>query len=65
MTKTRVIQVRLNETCILCEQKESEGIHFLDSFVCKHCEKDLIHAEAADLIYDKYVKQLSKYIKSK
>ena len=65
MTKTGIIEVRLGETCIVCEHVKLEGIHLFDSFICEECETDVINSETTDENYNFYVKQLKKLISVK
>ncbi len=48
------------ETCVICEQKKSQGIHLYTSFICTQCEKKIISTETNDPQYKFYIKQLKK-----
>lgn len=51
---------QIGETCVICEQKKSKGIHLYTSFICIECEKDLIQTEIGNPKYKYYLKQLKK-----
>lgn len=48
------------ESCILCERQKQHGIHILDSFLCKECEREIIHLEPENPAYEEKVKKLRK-----
>ncbi|WP_158738761.1 sigma factor G inhibitor Gin [Alteribacillus sp. YIM 98480] len=48
------------EACILCEREKQNGIHILDSFLCKECEREIIHLEPEHPAYEEKVKKLRK-----
>ncbi|MFB6469303.1 sigma factor G inhibitor Gin [Cytobacillus sp. Hz8] len=50
----------LGENCVICEQYKFIGIHLYTSFICRDCEKDLIHTDTNDPKYKFYLKQLKK-----
>ncbi|WP_044895817.1 sigma factor G inhibitor Gin [Bacillus alveayuensis] len=54
----------VEETCIICEQPKSKGIHLYTKFICFDCEKDMIQTDTDDPKYRFYLQQLKK-IKNK
>ncbi|MFZ4454491.1 sigma factor G inhibitor Gin [Salibacterium aidingense] len=53
------------ESCILCERYENAGIHIMDSFICRNCEKELILLDTGDPKYNEAIKKLRKLKASK
>ncbi|MCH1626962.1 sigma factor G inhibitor Gin [Ferdinandcohnia quinoae] len=50
----------IGETCVICEQEKSRGIHLYTKFICMDCENDMIHTETNDPKYQFYLSQLKK-----
>ncbi|WP_335872073.1 sigma factor G inhibitor Gin [Bacillus sp. 2205SS5-2] len=48
------------ETCIICSDEKTKGIHLYTSFICFDCERAMIHSETKDPDYSFYVHQLKK-----
>ena len=48
------------ETCVICEQEKSTGIHLYTSFICTECERKIISTDTSDPQYKFYIKQLKK-----
>ncbi|MFZ7946880.1 MULTISPECIES: sigma factor G inhibitor Gin [Bacillaceae] len=48
------------ETCVICENQKSKGIHLYTSFICTECENDLIQTDTNDPKYKYFLKQLRK-----
>ncbi|MCJ8224843.1 sigma factor G inhibitor Gin [Bacillus paralicheniformis] len=46
------------ETCIICEENKTEGIHLYTKFLCSDCEKKIISTSTLDPEYSDYVKKL-------
>lgn len=44
--------------CIVCSQDEPEGIFIFDSFVCRHCETEMIKTDATEDKYMFFIKQM-------
>lgn len=44
--------------CIVCDQKELEGIFIFDSFVCRSCEAEIIKTNTAEDRYTFFIKQM-------
>ncbi|KYD00947.1 sigma factor G inhibitor Gin [Heyndrickxia sporothermodurans] len=53
----------IDETCIVCEQPKTLGIHLFASFICSDCEKDIIQTDTNDPKYKYYINQLKSVIK--
>ncbi|MFE8704234.1 sigma factor G inhibitor Gin [Cytobacillus sp. FJAT-54145] len=51
---------QLGETCVICEQSKSKGIHLYTSFICMDCEKDIVTTNTNDPKYKYFLKQLKK-----
>ncbi|MFB4165078.1 sigma factor G inhibitor Gin [Alteribacillus sp. JSM 102045] len=49
-----------SEPCILCEQEKKEGIHILEAFLCKECEREVVRMEPEDPAYADKIKKLRK-----
>ncbi|WP_331000871.1 sigma factor G inhibitor Gin [Radiobacillus kanasensis] len=50
--------VEHSETCGICEQEKTKGIHLYTLFVCSECEQDMIQTEPNDEKYKYYLKKL-------
>ncbi|MDQ0220924.1 sigma factor G inhibitor Gin [Peribacillus cavernae] len=50
----------VGEACVVCEEVKSVGIHLYTAFICKECEKDIIHTDTDNPKYKYYLKQLKK-----
>ncbi|MBA4537469.1 sigma factor G inhibitor Gin [Bacillus aquiflavi] len=48
------------ETCIICNQVKTIGIHLYTSFICIECENDLIKTTTSDPKYKYYLNKLKK-----
>ncbi|MFC7370841.1 sigma factor G inhibitor Gin [Fictibacillus iocasae] len=48
------------ETCLICEESKTMGIHILHQFICHECEAKIIEAEVNDEYYRHYLSQLRK-----
>jgi hypothetical protein len=46
------------ETCGICEQEKSRGIHLYTLFICCECEQKMIHTEPREEAYQYYLKKL-------
>ncbi|MCM3588592.1 sigma factor G inhibitor Gin [Mesobacillus maritimus] len=53
----------LGESCVICEQVKSTGIHLYTSFICAECEKGMLQTDTSDPKYKFYVEQLRKVTK--
>lgn len=49
-----------NKICIICEKEKQEGYFLLHSFICSHCEQQIVQTEPDDPLYLFYVRQLRK-----
>ncbi|OCA80653.1 sigma factor G inhibitor Gin [Bacillus sp. FJAT-27225] len=50
----------VSETCVVCGEIKTKGIHLYTSFICMECEMDMIKTETNDPKYPYYLKQLRK-----
>ncbi|WP_096186125.1 sigma factor G inhibitor Gin [Evansella halocellulosilytica] len=48
------------QECLICKEKKEAGIHLVNFFICKHCERDVVESDVEDESYDYYVEQLSQ-----
>ena len=48
------------ETCVICENQKTKGIHLYTSFICADCEHELIQTDTGDPKYKHFLKQLKK-----
>ncbi|SDI11192.1 Inhibitor of sigma-G Gin [Alteribacillus persepolensis] len=48
------------ERCVLCDQEKKEGIHILEAFLCKECERELVKLEPEHPTYAEKIKKLRK-----
>ncbi|MDQ0414941.1 hypothetical protein J2S25_003151 [Mesobacillus stamsii] len=51
---------QIRETCAICEQTKTAGIHLYTSFICTDCETIMIKTETSDPQYKYYVEKLRK-----
>ncbi|SFF03095.1 sigma factor G inhibitor Gin [Alteribacillus iranensis] len=49
-----------SETCILCEEEKQKGIHIMQSFLCKECERHLVQLDPEHPKYKTYIVKLRK-----
>lgn len=57
---SNLAQHQLIETCVICENQKSKGIHLYTSFICSDCEHELIQTDTNDPKYKHFLKQLKK-----
>ncbi|WGD58042.1 anti-sigma-G factor [Bacillus subtilis] len=50
--------VKLNHTCVICDQEKNRGIHLYTKFICLDCERKVISTSTSDPDYPFYVKKL-------
>ncbi|MGV4322099.1 sigma factor G inhibitor Gin [Bacillus mojavensis] len=50
--------VKHHQTCIICEQEKSRGIHLYTKFICLDCERKVISTATSDPDYAFYVNKL-------
>lgn len=48
--------VKLNHTCVICDQEKNRGIHLYTKFICLDCERKVISTSTSDPDYAFYVK---------
>lgn len=51
---------QVGETCVVCEQAKTAGIHLYTSFICTECESVMIKTDTCDPKYKYYVEKLRK-----
>jgi hypothetical protein len=47
-----------DHNCIVCGNGGKEGIFIFNSFVCKHCEQEIVMTDAADDKYSFFIRQM-------
>ncbi|WP_433959615.1 sigma factor G inhibitor Gin [Cytobacillus horneckiae] len=55
-----LLEKKLGERCVICEESKVKGIHLYTSFICSDCEKDLIATDTDDPKYKFYLNKLKK-----
>ncbi|RYM04917.1 sigma-G inhibitor, Gin [Sporolactobacillus sp. THM7-7] len=53
-------QAQNDETCIICGQTGTSGIHICHQLICDSCQRKMIETDVTDRKYKHYVKKLSK-----
>lgn len=48
------------QICIICEKEKQDGYFLLHTFICIHCEQQMVRTEPDDPLYKFYVNQLKK-----
>lgn len=51
------------ETCVICEQTKTAGIHLYTSFICTDCESTMTKTDTSDPKYKFYIQKLRKVTK--
>lgn len=46
------------ETCGICEEEKTIGIHITTLFICSECERNMIHTEPREEKYKYYLEKL-------
>ncbi|MFV9511756.1 sigma factor G inhibitor Gin [Tepidibacillus sp. LV47] len=46
--------------CVMCGQKEKEGIFIQGGFICDNCEKEIVQTEVQDEKYRYFIQQLKQ-----
>lgn len=55
----------IGEICIICEEKKHRGIHLYTHFLCRDCEKDMVHTETNETQYNFYIEKLRRLTETK
>nr|WP_096203276.1 sigma factor G inhibitor Gin [Bacillus sp. FJAT-45350] len=50
----------IGETCLVCEEKKTSGIHLFEHFICECCERKMVLTDTNDEYYHYYLKKLRK-----
>lgn len=48
------------ERCSVCEQKQENGIHICDIYICESCEREIVNSDVTDEFYRYYLQKLRK-----
>ena len=48
------------EVCLICENRKMDGIHFLHSFICLECEREIVNTKTSDPKYSFFLYQMGK-----
>lgn len=48
------------ETCIICDQMKSKGVHIYTSFLCVDCEREIIRTPTNHPKYKQYLRRLKR-----
>jgi len=46
------------DQCIICDERNTLGIHLYKQFICASCEHNIIHTDAREEKYHYYVNKL-------
>ena len=46
--------------CIICDQWRERGFFLYDSFICLHCEQEMVETSVEDEKYHYFIKKLKK-----
>lgn len=58
-----ILKKSIGETCLICEETKSDGIHIFNQLLCDSCEKKLVETSPEDKRYREYIKKLAKLTK--
>ncbi|MFC3041005.1 sigma factor G inhibitor Gin [Virgibacillus xinjiangensis] len=58
-------QSKQYERCGICEEEKEMGIHLYTMFICRECEKNIIHTEPREEKYNYYLRKLKNISKPK
>ncbi|TYR78336.1 sigma-F transcribed protein CsfB [Priestia megaterium] len=47
-------------TCLICHNQDEKGIEIFSKFICRHCEKEIIHMESTSNQYRMILHELKK-----
>ena len=50
----------IEDTCIICGERKSEGIHIVSEFICDACESEMVHTEVQEEKYHFFIHQLKQ-----
>lgn len=59
-TEVTFVKSLKEKTCVICDQTQSAGIYLYTSFICMHCEEQMVKTETDDPNYHYYVQQLKR-----
>lgn len=52
---------RANRTdCIICHVQKGDGISICGQFICSDCERDIVHSDVQDAVYQHYVEEMKR-----
>lgn len=49
---------REEKRCIVCSTHREEGIVIWNSFICHHCEQEMIHTDVFDAKYPFFIEKM-------
>uniref|UniRef100_UPI00366BCD2C sigma factor G inhibitor Gin n=1 Tax=Cryptosporangium minutisporangium TaxID=113569 RepID=UPI00366BCD2C len=52
--------MKSTESCSICSKKTDDGIHLLQVYICRSCEKEMINTLTDDPKYQYFVQQMNK-----
>lgn len=55
-----MIEGQKKEKCSVCEQKQENGIHICDIYICESCEREIVNSDVTDEFYRYYLQKLRK-----
>ena len=48
------------ETCMICGQQQTEGLHIVEEFICADCEREMVHTDVWDAKYPFFIHQMKQ-----
>ncbi|CAI6084856.1 hypothetical protein COHCIP112018_04478 [Cohnella sp. JJ-181] len=54
------MSVEENRVCIVCGERDREGIRIMSSFICHPCESEMVNTPVEDQRYPYFVQQLKQ-----
>lgn len=49
-----------SKICMICGQRQKEGLHIVEEFICVDCEREIVNTDVQDAKYPFFIHQMKQ-----